>query len=278
MILGSSIEAAVTVSAEVIDRIHVLYGQNRFLDAYALSQEIGPLNRWVGADARVMAGRLANNLGGVRLGTWHHVRAWQEEPGHANALYYYARIVCSRKGPYAGWKFIKSAGPLPDETHANIRGDWLALQGTIAAERPWVRVERAVILQIQDRHAEALEAARESMELREWFRPGVQMTAQLLLLLNRDAEALELLERAAAARPQSAPIVSHLAGMLTELKRHEEARRLWERVVELSPLADRDFNHWLAGRRSDAAPWPPRWPGRRGRGSSRRLPRTCRKT
>ena len=34
---------------------------------------------WTGTRARILAGRLAGNLGGPRLGEWHFIRAWRHD-------------------------------------------------------------------------------------------------------------------------------------------------------------------------------------------------------
>src|SRR5688572_4979779 len=96
-------ESRVVVSDELIGRVLKRYERSLNLQALELARTAGPVERWTGPRARVMAGRLANNLGGGRLGTLHHVKAWQESPDDPEALYYYARTVAERKGPYAVW-------------------------------------------------------------------------------------------------------------------------------------------------------------------------------
>jgi tetratricopeptide (TPR) repeat protein len=247
-----------------------LYERSLNLQVWQLVQRIGPLQRWGGTEARIMAGRLANNLGGQRLGRVLHIRAWQQDPSHPTATSYYARVLFERKGPYATWRFVKSVGEMP-EAPVDVRADWLAFAATVAAtlrdfstaetlvaraielserRQPWIFVERSYVLLQQDRHEEALDVARRALGLNPVFRPAIQAAAQVLAHLNRDDEAMQLL-RDAAARTESAPILTHLATMLGEAKLYDEARQTWEKVVEASPLADRDFKRFLAGRRSD---------------------------
>lgn len=113
-------------------------------------------------------------------------------------------------------------------------------------------MERCFLLEKQDRYAEGLAAARRALELRPWYRPGVQHAAHMLQLLDRDAEALDLQEEA-AGRLQSGPVVMQLAMLQTELGRHADARQTWDRLAGLSPLAEDDFLRFIAARRSDAA-------------------------
>jgi predicted Zn-dependent protease len=265
----------IRVSEGDIERIHALYVSGLNLRAWEICQRIGPLRDWVGADARIMAGRLAANLGGMRLGQWFHLLAFRDEPNHANANYYFARRLMDRRGPYAAWQFIKARNDVVEgakDAPVTVRADWLALGASTAAtfrdfgtaealmaraekmspERAWLHVERSFIFGQQDRHEEALASARRALELSACYRPAVQQAAHILMHLNRDEEAVALL-RDAAARTESAPIVAQLAAILSEANKHEEARALWERVAELSPLADRDYVRFLAARRSDAA-------------------------
>src|SRR5690242_3619449 len=89
--------------AEVRD----LYLRGLCLQAYERAKVIGPLHRWRGAEARVLAGRLAMNLGAPRQGSWHHVHAFREDPADPEAGYYYARVLLERRGPLRAWGFLQ---------------------------------------------------------------------------------------------------------------------------------------------------------------------------
>jgi tetratricopeptide (TPR) repeat protein len=261
----------VRVPDEVLDRLRGLYGRGLCLEAYALARTVGPLPAWTGAAARVFAGRLAIHLGAPRLCFWHHLRAWREDPADPEAGYYHARALLERRGPLRAWEFLRRRGEWP-EAPAAVRADWLAFHACVlgrlrdfdAAEgwlaraealapgRPWLCVERSLLLEWEDRYEDSLAAARQALAAHPWYRPGVQAVAHVLQLLDRDAEALDLLTEA-AGRLESGPVVAQLALLQTELGRHEDARHSYERLAELSPLADRDWGPWLAARRSDAA-------------------------
>ncbi len=263
--------AGIEVPEAMLRRVHALYVGGMVIDALDLAKTAGPLERWTGTEARILAGRLAGNLGGMRLALLHHIRAWQADPAHPKALYYYARTLMDRKGPLEAWRFILKMG-MPKGASNKGQADWLSLEATVAAtlrdfgtaegliaraielapDRAWIWIERGYVLQAQDRLEEALESVKKSLELRPLYRPGIQQAAQILSTLNRDAEALDLLERA-AERSQSAAVHSQLAVMLLEMEQKDRARGLWEKVVELSPLADKTFKKFLAARRSDAA-------------------------
>ncbi|MEZ0264145.1 MAG: C39 family peptidase [Phycisphaerae bacterium] len=263
--------AAVTVPADVLARVHDLYVGGRNLDALEVALTAGPLDRWTGAEARIMAGRLAGNLGAARLARVHHLRAYRAEPGHPLARYYYARAMIERRGPYETWQFMTRCGA-PNGADPDLLADWLAFEALIAAmlrdfgaaergigraleiapERAWIHVERASILNQQDKPADALASAMRALALSPLYRPGLQFAAEMLIMMDRDAEAIALLEDA-AARTQSAAIVGHLAALVGEAGDKPRARALWERVVELSPMADKDYLKFLSARRCDAA-------------------------
>jgi len=259
------------VAPEQLAPILRAYENNACLDAYAMAQEIGPLAAWRGTEARLLAGRLAANLGSLRLAHVLHRLAWREAPDDPVVLSYYLRLVLERFGPLAAWRFAWRRGELP-AAPAVARADWLAAWATTAAmlrdfdradrliaqamelapRRAWLRIEQAHILELEDRYSEALTAARCSLELHPDYRPGLQATAHLLCLMQRDQEALELL-RNAAARSQSGPLMTQLAALQIELGLYADARASYERIVELMPLADKETRRWLAARRSDAA-------------------------
>src|SRR5688500_5457107 len=83
------------------------YEQGLYLQAYARAEALAPLRAWRGTSARVLAGRIAANLGGARLADWHFVRAWRADPHHAEALWYYANYLASQRGPWRAWRFLK---------------------------------------------------------------------------------------------------------------------------------------------------------------------------
>ena len=97
---------------------------------------------------------------------------------------------------------------------------------------------------------DALAAARHSLELHPWFRPGVQAAAHLLHRAGREADAVELLTEA-AGHLESGVVAAQLAGLQLDLGRHEDARRSLERYAELSPLMEPEVAKWLAARRAD---------------------------
>src|SRR5947209_43716 len=107
-----------------------LYSRGLCLQAYQAGQALGPLPHWPGTAARILAGRLAANLGAPRLASWLHVRAWRGDPANPEACYYFARHLLERRGPLAAWRFLRRAGELP-EGGPGTRADWLSFHACV---------------------------------------------------------------------------------------------------------------------------------------------------
>ncbi|MBI4602826.1 MAG: tetratricopeptide repeat protein, partial [Planctomycetes bacterium] len=227
--------------APELARLTDLHERGLCLQAYRAGLAFGSLPEWRGTDARVLAGRLARNLGAPRLGEALILRARRQDPGHPAARYYGAYAVLGRGGPLEAWGHLRDSPEL-EGASPHLRADWCALRGVvlaylrdfeeaerwieralaIAPEDPWVHVERSSLLEIEDRYEEALAAALRALELRAWYRPAAQAAAHLYSLLGRDGEALEMLSGAARV-VESAPLAADLANLQTELGLHREA-------------------------------------------------------
>ncbi len=92
-----------------------------------ISQPLGPLTTWHGAAGRVLAGRLAGNLGAPRLGRALHWLAGREYPEDPAALYYAAMAYWSRFGTLHAWRRYRLV-ELPQAADNSLRADWLALK------------------------------------------------------------------------------------------------------------------------------------------------------
>ena len=253
--------------------IRELYARGMYVQALRVAERFGPLAEWSNTPGRLLGGRLAIQLGAARLGRWLHLRAYRDTPAHPEAIYYHARYRLERFGPLGAWKFLR-AHPDQDWNDAapEVRADWYGLHAFVAArlrdfdraerwlakaeslshDRAWLCVERAAVLEFAEQPEEALVAARRSLELVPYFRPGVQSEAHLLQQLGRDREAIDRLTEA-AARIESGIVVAHLAALQIDLRHFADARRSYERYAELSPLRDEETEKWLAARRADTA-------------------------
>lgn len=254
-----------------LTRIRDLYAQGRYRQAYDVAVAYGPMRAWTGTAARLIGGRLAIQLGAPRLGRRMHLVAFRSTPAYPEAVYYHARYRLERFGPFATWQFLRKH---PDWSDAppELHGDWLALHGFVAArlrdfdrserwlnraeavakDRPWPCIERASAYEFADRLDDALAAARRSLHLQPWFRPGVQSTAHLLIRLGREREAVDFLTEA-SAHLESGLVLAQLAALQQDLGHHADACRTLARYAELSPLLEKEIAKWLAARRADAA-------------------------
>lgn len=266
--------AAVTEVAPGADQlrpIRDLYDRGLHLQALAAANKIGPLAAWRGTAGRILAGRLAGQLGAPRLGGLQILRAYREAPDDTEARYFLIRRLQSTQGPFVAWtRLLRFA--LPPDTPSDARARWLILQADllgqlrdfdeadaclalaerIAPESPAVLLERSELLSRQDRHAEALELAQESLRREPWSRLAVLTVADLLIYLERDDEAVALL-REATGHIESATIWSRLAAVQIEQERYAEGVESLDQYARHVPLIEPAMAAWLAGRRADCA-------------------------
>lgn len=257
------------ISKEQLQPIKNLYDNSMYLAAHEAATALAPMSEWEGPDALLMAGRLAGNLGAIKLGRKYHQRAWRLYRKEPEVIYYHARAIWEMRGPWRVWMFMRSM----DELHTDdktIRADWLCLRADIfstfrdfdAAEEliaraealtpdyPWFWVSKASLLQAEDRYDAALEAVKHGLSLNPDYRPSLQTAAHLLSLIDREDEAVELLA-GAAARLESAPICAQLAQLQYDLEDYSAARENLQRGIDLSVLAEPEMLEWFNGRLSD---------------------------
>lgn len=269
----SSNKDAVVTSAEICQSIRHAYEQGRYVSAYHLGREAwGVLSAWPGIEARVLALRLAANLGAPRQSDWLTRAAHRTDPQYAEARYYEARRIGRRRGPYEGLRWLRRSGELPAGTAPDIVASWWTLWGEFASNvrdfetaetwfqraeeadpgNPWVKVCRANSREREDRYDDAEQLAREALDLRPGYRPAVQMLGQLLMVLGRDEEAVEFLKKSASAMECFALHAQRVA-LLVELKRYVEAREALDQVEQLAVLAEKPLPQWIAGNRGEIA-------------------------
>ena len=252
-----------------LQRVRELYGRGQYREAYAIGAAYAPVREWCGAPARLLAGRLAIQLGAPRLGHQLHLAAFREYPANLEAVYYHARFRMERFGPLSALRFVRAHDDWSDAP-PGLRADWLGVQALIyarlqdfdraekaiaqaeagATDRAWIFVERSSVLELCERPTEAMEAARRALELQPWFRPAVQSVAHLLQRDGREAEAVEFLTEA-APHIDGGVVAAQLATLQYDLRRYADARRSLDRFEELSPLIEDEVCKWLNARRAD---------------------------
>ncbi len=92
--------AEVVPTPDQLRPVRDLYDRGLHSQAYAAANEIGPLAAWRGTAGRILAGRLASQLGASRLGALHLLRAFREAPDDTDARYFLLRRVQGTQGPF----------------------------------------------------------------------------------------------------------------------------------------------------------------------------------
>src|SRR5438034_5129464 len=160
--MDTAVENGVEISPADHERVFALYDSGKYLQAYTLGSSIAPLDKWRGVGARVLAGRMAGNLGAPKLGNLHFIHAYRQDPKHPEACWFFGRYLLDCRGPWDAWKFMQRQGNLEgasDEIcsywlamHSAVLGRlrdfdaaerWLAQAEEVGPPRPWVGLERA---------------------------------------------------------------------------------------------------------------------------------------
>lgn len=259
------------ISENDLQEVTELHEKSLHLQAYKMAQAIGPLPKWEGVDAILMASHLAYNLGALETSSKWVAKAWHKAKKNPRALFYYASDMLYRKGMLPALMFIRKYDSdfqgdeklqswwncLHAEVFTQLRDftaadRWHRKAVEIAPQESWVWVSQAHSLELQDRYEESLEMSRKAVELDNGKRSSVYQIAHILTLLERYDEALEILTDA-SQRLENAWIVRQLADLQTELGMHKEAFASLERLVELTPMREENLSQWIYGSLSDAA-------------------------
>jgi cellulose synthase operon protein C len=262
------------ISPEDLAPIQALYDRGLCRQAYDAAERIAPMRSWTGLRPRILAGRIAMNLGAQRLGRVMQLAAYRDHRDKAEARAYFVAAVIERFGLWSAWQWLKRFGemtPSDDRQRDAVMylhsqrariaatwrdfetaDDWLRRAEAIDPGSPWLFTERSFLLEQQDRYEEALETAHRSLQAREWYRPGIQTAAHILQILDRDDEALDLLTKA-VQRVESVPVLHQLASLQINLQQYEKARETLDALAALSPILEEPFHDWLTAERAAVA-------------------------
>lgn len=247
-----------------------IFERGLYLQALANVEPLGPLASWEGSDAQIFGSRLANNLGAPKLATALQCRAYRADRENPTAAYFRAASIFNSKGPLRAWKFLRQL-PASADMPAETRADILAIQARVLAcfrdfesaekvldqameaapRHAWVWCEKASVLRMRDEHKNAYEAVQQALDLRPFYRPAVQIGAELLQLLRKDDDAVSLLTDA-SERLESGAVLLQLGVLHGELENYDEAVHCWTRGAEMHPLAEPQVSTWLNGNLADA--------------------------
>lgn len=254
-----------------LQQIKSLYERGLYLQAFQSAQTIAPLPKWEGTKARIFAARLASTLGAGRTASCWMIQAWRRDKSNGEAIYYRAKNLTERYGALRALSFMKSQNA-NSASMSEVRADWYALYGSLFGQlrdfnaadewltqaenteptNAWVWVERAKVLDMEDRYEESLATSRYAMKLRPYYPPAVLSCAHTLIISERYDEALSLLKEA-ARETESAWVVARLADLQSELGLHKEAVESLELFNERTPMREDILERWLYSRLADAA-------------------------
>ncbi len=187
-----------------------------------------------------------------------------------DACYHFGYTLLERWGPYAAWQFLNEA-PI-ESSPRQLRAHWLGLKGRLAAKfrdfntahdciqqaalispnDAWLTVEYSSVLEMEDRHAEALAKAQESLTIEPWLHSGVMWAAHLLQRAGRDYEARELLA-AASTRLESIHVLLQLAELHHEIGDDASARRVYAEITDRYPMLETPAAKQILARRTHLA-------------------------
>lgn len=261
-------------SLQGLDEVVSYYDQGQYIRAYHIGTEhLGPIESWPGVRGRILAGRVAYNLGAPRWAQAWHLRVCREFPDDPESIYYQHSSMIGRRGAIAVWRSLTQS-PFPEYLTDRQRAELLGLRAHVfailrdfssaqadlqealrlAPDHVWILVDQHAVLAAMDRREEALESTARALETRPYYRPAVQSHAYQLVQLNRDDEAESLLRRGAEYN-QSGDLWSQLVALYYETERYAEAEECLRRAEANYILRDRDkgLKKWLAGRNSDLA-------------------------
>ena len=257
----------IEICATDLKKLEDLRELGNALAAWQVAQTIGPLGRWTGTRSRVAGGWLAHSLGAPKLARVMGVLGWRGDKTDAEACACHAHDLLHGRGPLAAWEFLnRVVAPVAHRPEAQVylltvralvtgyfrdfetAGKWLARAEEIAADKPWLAVTRAYVLEQEDRYEEALASARTSLTLRPNCRAGFHAVAHCLRLLNRDEEAEATLAQGADALEHGS-LLCELARLQIELGKIEAAFATLERFVAASPLMEKGVADWVKSQR-----------------------------
>jgi tetratricopeptide (TPR) repeat protein len=258
-----------TLPPDVLEQLTTLRKSGLLLHAYAQLAPLPALHSWRGQESRLLAGRLAWQLGARRQGHAILLHAWRRHPASVDAFANAVGTTHELHGAYAAWRLLERAPPASSPTQ---EADLLAARVQILAQlrdfdaarhalaqataldpaNSWVVLAAAWLHEHADEYDAALVVARRAYELAPHWSSAVTMLAHLLHLVGRDAEGIDVLLDA-LARLEVGHVALHAVHALQAAARYDEAHAMLRRVEELHPLAEPALRSHFAGMRFEVA-------------------------
>jgi tetratricopeptide (TPR) repeat protein len=261
-----------TAAAELpLESIRTLARDGRVLDAWRMVEATGlPPKDWPCGEALHTVAGLVGSLGAHRLRSALEWRNWRAD--RANPRFFYQALF-GRLRSVPGVMLAKEVAAFLETVPADnrkARADLLTMLAWLHAlhrdfkpafrqldealdlhgDSSWIHVEHSVVLQMADRYDEALAAARRAVALRPLYQVAVAQCADVLSLLGSDDEAIAMLRQGEQATQHPA-FSTRLQAFYSEREDHVAALACLDRIEAHSPLMEKGFAKWLAGRRAD---------------------------
>lgn len=250
---------------DILRQVNHLYECGLYVSAYRAGECLGKLGGWPGVQGRLLAGRLAYQLGRASWGTALHQLALRQYPTDPRALYYGGLALRSRQGPVRAWLTFRDQ-EVPSSATAEEQADWWSFKASLlgalrdfrrandyiqrALDRfptgPWIHLVNADLYRLRDQRDEAISYCHKALDLHRNYRPAAQTLAELYIEANRDDEAYTLLHQA-AAEYESPLIAAQLALICMEVGRYQEALEAVDQYERQAILAKPAMiESWLA--------------------------------
>lgn len=260
----------ITVPPEKLLEIADLYRRGLFVQAYQKAMAIGPLEHWDDPDARLLAARLAGQLGSDQRRSAWIWKLHRRFPRYQEALPYFATVLHQKFGPWRAWNWMEQQGDLTIAASPDAQAYWFCVKADIMAtvrdfdraERYlnqaatidpdclWVFVTRAGHRIAEDRYDEAMDIVRQLLAVRPWYVPAIGILITLLIYKQQDEEAWRV-ARDAEQHVECYYITQQRASIEWEAKRWTDLAETLNLLERLAPLADRPLREWLSAMRFD---------------------------
>lgn len=241
-----------------------------FLDAYA-DLTGGALPPASGLYERLLLNRLHHHLGAMRDARAEVLNIGRRHANSPRAALQFLRALSGRSNYVRAWRFIRSRGDVSgweDIVAAEWHGCVAALMARLrdrdtallhsdqsvllAADSPWIWVERSDMFDVLDDYATAQSCAEHALQLDGRYRPAVTQMAHVLQQRGEREQARALLSHH-ATRMQSGLVHRQLHDLSVEMGDYRLAEQALDEAEACMPLADKDLKKYFARRRADLA-------------------------
>ncbi|OUS25451.1 hypothetical protein A9Q99_21225 [Gammaproteobacteria bacterium 45_16_T64] len=237
---------------QVVSQIKALHQKGLFRQALSTAEKSwGPYSQWNKQHQLLVGGNLFVNLGLRRVADAMRLHGWRKMRTHPEAIYYYVKVIYSRRGPLEAIKLLERYNELVCGD-SSLHAKWLALKASVYSQyRDWktvhsliqqaqklspnhvaVQLEAAYLLEAEDRYEDA--GAVTLPLAQQGYRPAIQFLAHLKVLENDREGAIELLRQNMESM-ESLGICFQLFRLYQQDDQMEQARQCVDRAKQLLP-------------------------------------------